>query len=90
MASQGPRDGSAAGGTNWTSPANAKVMDSVVATNAGPNNDWLVITNFGFSIPAGATITGVQIGSIRAAFPSLVDTNKFPSVRQAQLTEIAL
>lgn len=56
----------AAGGTTaWVNPGNAAASDDVYATWTAPggpgNSDYLQATNFGFSIPNGATITGIKV-----------------------------
>lgn len=75
MASQGPNLPTAAtGNTNtvfagtkvWTNPTNILAVDSsraiVIQTLAGTvTTDDLIATGFGFSIPAGATINGIQV-----------------------------
>lgn len=80
MASQGPlAPGTAAdstdGGTGtWINPNNIKVNDSSYATCelSGPSNQsntthYLQATNFGFTIPGGATINGILVEWIRNA-----------------------
>ena len=59
-------DDSAVGTIVWTNPNNSKVSDNVYAivTNANcgiPTSHYLKATNFGFSIPAGATINGIVV-----------------------------
>lgn len=50
------------GATAWTSPGNILADDNTTATcNAGASSQYLIARNFGFSIPAGATITGVTV-----------------------------
>lgn len=71
MATQGPRAGGTfagnvgGGGTvNWTNPGNAAVSDDIyatVVTNSDETSNLLAITNFGFTIPAGATIDGIEL-----------------------------
>lgn len=69
MASQGPNSpGSVTNvtftGIAWTNPSNAATNNSSYATvplNNGEQSDYLNATNFGFSIPSDATITGVQV-----------------------------
>ena len=55
--------GAAHGSANtWTNPNNAQAIDGVFATASSgmnPTND-LACTGFGFSIPSGATINGIQ------------------------------
>lgn len=50
----------------WDTPDNAKVSDDVYTTtfsttSGGSATDYLEATNFGFSIPAGATINGILV-----------------------------
>lgn len=68
MATQGPN----AGGTfvttgasfAWINPSNAAVSDNVYTTQttSAVSAQSLQCTNFGFSIPAGATINGITVG----------------------------
>jgi hypothetical protein len=49
---------------NWANPANARSSDGTVATSTVGDNvatDALVCTQYGFTIPTGATITGIVI-----------------------------
>ncbi|MBI4801082.1 MAG: hypothetical protein HY796_01025 [Elusimicrobia bacterium] len=51
-----------ASGTNWTTPANiTDGSNDTWATYNTTTQDWLKVTNFGFSIPDGATIKGVTV-----------------------------
>jgi hypothetical protein len=50
---------------HWINPGNAATSDNAYATtinalNPGQGTHWLQATNFGFSIPSGATILGIQ------------------------------
>ena len=49
----------------WTNATNATAKDGSEATNlnlgTGDETDDLLATNFGFALPGGATITGVQL-----------------------------
>ncbi len=62
----GPR--SPATGTGWTSPTNVYTNNSVYATNViaaggtGTNQDT---TNFGFAVPATATIEGITVSVVK-------------------------
>lgn len=68
MASQGPNisgtqanDGA---GPNWLNLGNITSSNNVYSTvsfNAGSNTAYLKATNFGFSIPTGATINGIVV-----------------------------
>ena len=72
MASIGPlspgtmADDSAVGSVSWSNPDNAKVSDDTRAINqlgsaVGKESHYLKATNFGFSIPVGATINGIVV-----------------------------
>jgi hypothetical protein len=53
----------AIGTVAWTNPSNAKVKDATYATLAltsGQVTQWLKGTTYGFAIPTGATIKGIQ------------------------------
>jgi len=51
------------GGANWTNPGNAASSDNVYATVSvdGTVSDPLQCLNYGFSIPTGATILGIEV-----------------------------
>ena len=51
------------GKTDWSNVDYAKVDNSSCAadTISTDYNDWLRMTNFGFAIPAGATIDGIEV-----------------------------
>lgn len=56
----------------WTNPGNAASSDDsyAVASSLGSGNttsEYLLCTNFGFSIPAGATIDGITVAVERSA-----------------------
>jgi hypothetical protein len=59
------------GTTAWTNPGNAQVSDGVYATvntgSAGTNSQYLEASNFGFAVPANATITGILVEIIRVS-----------------------
>ncbi len=71
MASEGPNnpgtmaDDAAVGTVTWTNPDNAKTSNDSYATAPnifnGTKTHYLKATNFGFSIPAGATINGIVV-----------------------------
>lgn len=76
MATSGPRncgtaaDDATVGTASWTNPTNAQgASDSVDATvaMASTTSHYLKCTNFGHSIPAGATINGVSYSFHRKA-----------------------
>lgn len=49
-------------GTNWTNPTNATgISDNSCATYDNSAQDILTLYNFGFSIPAGATIDSINV-----------------------------
>lgn len=58
-------DDSAVGTIAWANPDNAKASDNSYATvdftSAEANSHYLKATNFGFSIPEGATINGILV-----------------------------
>jgi hypothetical protein len=57
-------DDATVGTIAWTNPDNAKVSDDVYATftvNGNATSHYLKATNFGFSIPTGATINGILV-----------------------------
>lgn len=57
------------GGAAWSNPTNIEANDSSYATSSPTSGltNALVASNFGFSIPAGATINGVQVDITRHA-----------------------
>jgi hypothetical protein len=68
MASQGPNspgtcaDDATVGTVAWSNPDNAKVSDNVYAIeNTAGTTHYLKATNFGFTIPVGATINGIFV-----------------------------
>jgi hypothetical protein len=67
-ASQGPNspgtmaDDASVGAIAWSFPDNAKISDNAYATLYGNAvSHYLKATNYGFSIPAGATINGILV-----------------------------
>ena len=50
---------------NWTNAGNAKTSDdqyaTTVITNTGHVSNYLKVSNFGFSVPAGAIINGIKV-----------------------------
>jgi hypothetical protein len=85
VGSEGPNspgtmaDDATVGTVAWSNPDNAKVSDNVYATFDGSGTDkdshYLEATNFGFSIPNGATINGIVVEIERKAqtSPGVVD-----------------
>lgn len=54
----------AVGTIDWTNPGNAVQSDTVLATNVlttSATGHYMTATNFGFNVPAGATIFGVMV-----------------------------
>jgi len=49
------------GVTAWTNPGNISADDGVYATCTSNSPQYLKATNFGFSIPDGATIDGIEV-----------------------------
>jgi hypothetical protein len=72
-------------GTAWTNPGNVTADDATNATitSGATTTQFLTATNFGFSIPSGATITGLQFtierfrGSTRLAGGGVFDNEVF-------------
>lgn len=69
MASSGPNspgtlaNDATVGTIAWTNPSNAAASDNVYATTGSlGTTHYLKATNFGFSIPVGATINGIIVG----------------------------
>ncbi len=82
MATQGPNNGgtfaddSTVGTKAWSNPSNAQLSDNNYAIAGSPNSSglkttvlshYLKVTNFGFSIPSGATINGITVSVERKA-----------------------
>ena len=61
------------GGTNWTNPANATASDNAYAqaTVDGSTTDPLRCIGYGFAVPAGATILGIQVDVERKSSSTL-------------------
>lgn len=67
-------DDATVGTVAWTNPNNAKVSDNVYATAAVAFlsvSHYLKATNFGFSIPVGATINGILVEVERKGFDDI-------------------
>ena len=82
MASQGPNspgtgaDDATVGDLTWSNPSNITTSDGSHAnTTAGAaaNTHYLKATNFGFSVPGGATIDGIVV-EIERSYIEAVDT----------------
>ncbi len=57
-------DNDGTGTVAWSNPSNAAAADGTYATVTvpyGASSHYLFLTNFGLSVPAGATITGVSV-----------------------------
>jgi hypothetical protein len=75
MAQYGPNsagigaDDSTVGTVAWSNPGNVTALDGTSATAALNNatSHYLKATNFGFNIPTGATIYGVQVDYYRSS-----------------------
>lgn len=53
-------------GPDWVNPGNALALDSSYATVSlgaitNHRSKWLAVTGFGFNVPTGATVTGVEV-----------------------------
>jgi hypothetical protein len=75
MATQGPlnagtaADDTSVGTVAWTTPDNGKATDGIFTTFVGASatSHYLKLTNFGFTIPSGATINGITASVLRKA-----------------------
>ena len=86
-----PLDLGGGGGYDWANLYNAQYSDDIYAStptipiNIDPNNaNYLQATNFGFSIPAGATIDGIQVDVERHFTKTLTAGCQDASVRIVQ------
>ena len=69
------------GADPWTSPDNAKLSDDEYASNSlapGESGGSLDASNFGFTVPLGATITGVQVTVERHSATGNLQSNPAP------------
>jgi hypothetical protein len=57
------------GSAAWINPANAAASDNVYTTVTNGISNFLNVSNFGFTIPAGVTITGIVAEVERKASP---------------------
>lgn len=99
MATQGPLSPGTASQANfgfnaWSNASNAFANDGAnasVTTAAFGNSDWLLLTNFGFSIPTGAVINSI-LGEVNGyctsgddirgkLFKTAIGTDASPSFR---------
>lgn len=76
LPSEGPRSAGAiandtsVGNVIWNAPGNASVSNGSYATaslSSGDRSEYLLASNFGFSIPNGATILGIEVDVERKA-----------------------
>lgn len=79
MASSGPNSGGTAvndtgvGSKAWFSMTSVFASDNIYAgcSNIPPiNSNYLKVTNFGFSIPSGSTIDGIEVKIERQSIPA--------------------
>lgn len=84
MASQGPNSAglgvndTSIGSQSWQNPTNIYSSNNVYAGQTGPNSviyNYLKATNFGFTIPSGATIDGIKVEVECSGAPA---ANTFP------------
>lgn len=92
MASSGPNSGgtfandATVGTVDWSSPSNASASDNAYATAGsgtgagGITTKYLKATNFGFSIPGGATIDGILV-EVEGKHVNALDTDSTTSVK---------
>ena len=52
---------SSASGVNWTTPNNAKLSDDAYAIYNNTAQNRLICTQYGFALPASATILGIEV-----------------------------
>lgn len=102
MSSQGPltptvdpESDAQSGVEAWAAPENAKTQDGAVAEVVciGDDSQLLSSRSFGFTIPVGATITGIRVrakiailGGTPDIFASLRKTTGVPSASRLQFT----
>ena len=64
-------DDASVGSIAWTNPGNITAQDGVYAVAVGPagaaTSHYLKVTGFGFALPSGATIQGIQVNIVRLA-----------------------
>jgi hypothetical protein len=81
-AGSGANDAGNGGTVTWANPGNITALDATYATATFPSSstatsEYLKAESFGFAIPTGATIKGIQVSVLRAAFgneKAIVDT----------------
>jgi hypothetical protein len=71
------------GTVDWSNPNNAKVSDNTYSNNVGngTTSHYLKATNFGFTIPVGATINGIYVEIQRKADNGVVKDNSVKIVK---------
>lgn len=79
-------DGSVIAGIAWLNPTNVQVNDSSYATSlfvlGTLNTQYLLCTNFGFSVPGNAIVRGVQLDIVRTALlGNLVQDNSIKLIK---------
>jgi hypothetical protein len=71
-------NGSGGGSVTWTDPGNITASDNSYAVIQGPDgfsSKDLDCTNFGFNLPAGATINGITVSIERYGSGQVIDTS---------------
>ena len=71
-------DNAAVGTEIWSNPNNAKISDNIytgIVVGGVATSHYLKATNFGFSIPVGATIDGILVEIEREADQNSADDN---------------
>ena len=71
-------DNTGVGTATWTNPGNITAADTNYATcslGSSAVSHYLWATNFGFGIPAGATINGIQVSVMRESSSSSTSNN---------------
>lgn len=96
MASQGPLSGGTfssvdrSSTTNWNTPTGATASDdgyaNVTLTSLDEESDYLQATNFGFSIPGGATIDGIVVEVERHETISQINDAEFRILKGGSIT----
>jgi len=73
----------------WLNPSNASVADSIHTTIEGSSDDishYLVATNFGFSIPNGATIVGIVVEYYTNTYDSIIGDASIQIVKNGNIS----
>jgi hypothetical protein len=77
-------DDATVGTIAWTNPGNITALDASTADatlSFGQTSHYLKATNFGFAIPAGATITGVLVTHLLGSLGSTIVKNSIKLVK---------